>query len=198
MRFEVVQPTHARRPDVEHMVATVFKGEYGATVRHFPDMMIAVFDAAGTPQCAAALRDATCGFFSEQYLDQPLEAAIARAAAAPVVRDRILELNSLAAQRPGALLALLRGFADLGLGAGYQWGVFTATARIRALAARMRVSLLDLGPALAERVARPQDWGDYYGHDPHICAVIGAHAAPQLLRHPDAPSATCLCEAPAC
>lgn len=183
MRFELVARHHARRADVERMVRQAFREEYGARIDGFPDLMVAVFDGSDRTQCAAGLRDFETGFFSEQYLDAPIEQAIAAAAGvAAVAREVILELGSLAALRPGGLLFLLRGFAEFGLGAGYRWGVFTATERLRRLAARMGIDLFDLGPASPERIADAQVWGSYYRNDPRICAVAGPEAQDRLLR----------------
>src|SRR3546814_13975400 len=89
--------------------------------------MVAVLDDSDHPVCAASLRNHAGGLFSEQYLDEPVEAAIATASGQSVRRDVILELGSLAAARPGALLILLAGFATLGErtrgGSGKRWSV---------------------------------------------------------------------------
>ena len=180
MRFEIVLPDSALRPAVEAMVRTVFYTEYGARIASFPDRMIVVLDDAGAPRCAAGLRDAKTGFFSEQYLTQPLEQAIAGAAGRAVPREAVLELGSVAASRPGALLMLLRGFAHIGLDSGYRWGVFTATNRLRRLARRFAIEIADLGPASASHVPNPQDWGRYYENDPRVCAVEGLPAEERL------------------
>jgi hypothetical protein len=182
MRFELVPRHHALRGVTERMVADVFRTEYDAAVGGFPDLMIAAIDGSGRPQCAAALRDQESGFFSEQYLDEPLETAIAAATGYAAARSDILELGSLAALRPGGLLLLLRGFAEFGLDAGYHWGVFTATDRLRRLARRIGVELVDLGPADAGRIENPAVWGSYYQHDPRICAVAGPGARDKLIR----------------
>ena len=180
MRFEIVLPESALRPAVESMVRTVFYTEYGARIAAFPERMIVVLDDSGAPRCAAGLRDARTGFFSEQYLTQPLEQAIAAAAGREVPRSAVLELGSVAASRPGALLMLLRGFAHIGLDSGYRWGVFTATDRLRRLARRFAIDIADLGSASASRVANPQDWGRYYDNDPRVCAVEGLPAEARL------------------
>lgn len=180
MRFEIVLSDSALRPAVETMVRTVFYTEYGARIAAFPERMIVVLDDTGAPRCAAGLRDAKTGFFSEQYLAQPLEQAVAAAAGRAVPRDAVLELGSVAASRPGALLMLLRGFAHIGLDSGYRWGVFTATNRLRRLAQRFAIEIADLGPASASCVPNPQDWGRYYQNDPRVCAVEGLPAEERL------------------
>lgn len=180
MQVQIVSRQHPRRAIAEAMVADVFSREYGARVSRFPDRMIVVFDGAGRPQCAAGMRDYGDGFFSEQYLDRPTERRIAERSGRTIDRREILELASLAALRPGGLLFLLRGFADYGLGTGYRWGLFTATTRLRQLAERFGISLLDLGAASADRVNDPQNWGSYYEHGPRVYAVDGPAARVRL------------------
>jgi hypothetical protein len=180
MRFEIVLPGTPLRSAVEAMVRNVFYTEYGARIAGFPERMIVVLDGEGEPRCAAALRDARTGFFSEQYLDLPLEQAIGLARGRDVAREAVLELGSVAASRPGALLMLLRGFAHVGLESGYRWGVFTATDRLRRLAQRFSIDIADLGPAAASRISNPQDWGRYYDHGPRVCAVEGLPAEERL------------------
>ncbi|MFC3676240.1 thermostable hemolysin [Ferrovibrio xuzhouensis] len=189
MQFIVVPQHSERRIAVEQMVSAVFLDEYGAMVSRFPDIMVAVLDDSDHPVCAASLRNHAGGLFSEQYLDEPVEAAIAAASGQSVRRDAILELGSLAAARPGALLILLAGFATLGLASGHRWGLFTASRRLRCFADRLAIPLLDLGPAEAARVPDPAAWGRYYECAPRVCAVDGLSTLGQLDHRKDMPAA---------
>lgn len=181
MRLQIIPPQGRLRAAVETMVRDVYRSEYGADSPHFPDLMIAVIDATGRPQCTAGFRDHTCRFFSEQYLNLPAQSLIAAQIGEPVSRDQVVELGPLAAIRPGALLTLLIGFAHIGLGSGYHWGIFTATDRLRRLAQRLGIPLIDLGPALPGNIANAAAWGSYYDHDPRVCAVDGQAARQRLL-----------------
>ena len=182
MRLELIPTSQPLRAAAEALAAEIFRREYGAEVQSFPELMMAVLDDADRPQCVASLRDSENGFFSEQYLDLPIEQAIAAASGQPVARGDILELCALAAARPGGLLTLMRGFADIGLASGYRWGLFTATRRLRELSARMRLTLIDLGPARPERIADAGRWGSYYLQDPRVCAIDGQPARERLRR----------------
>jgi hypothetical protein len=172
MRFQTIPRRHPGRAAVERLVRDVYQAEYGARIRAFPETMIAVFDIAARPVCAAGLRDARSGYLSEHYLDRPVEAAIAASSGVTVERESIIEVTGLAAYRPGGLFHLLTSADALGFGSGYLWGLFTITRRLRCLARRMNVPLLDLGPARADRLPNAADWGDYYAHDPRVCAVV--------------------------
>lgn len=183
MRFEPVPRTHESRPVVERLVTSVFRDQYGATVRDFPAQMFAVFDRRGTPQCAAALRDGDAGFLSEKYLDRDLHRELSDATGTTVRRDDIIELGSLAAPRPGGLLCMLHGFAQYGLDTGHKWVVYTATDRLRHLASRVGVDLIELGAAEGSRLADPGAWGSYYENDPRICAVRSRDARDRLIRY---------------
>jgi hypothetical protein len=182
MRLEIVEARNPLRPGVEALARNVYRREYGADSPCFPDIMLAVLDDAGLPHCVAGFRDHICGFFSEQYVDDAVEMLIARQTGMAVARETIVELGPLAADRPGALLDLLIGFARIGVGSGYRWGIFTATARLRRLAARLGIPLLELGIADRNRVTAPGNWGSYYDSDPRVCAVDGLTARQRLLQ----------------
>lgn len=183
MRFEPVPRTHEARPAVERLVTSVFRDEYGASLRDFPAQMFAVFDRSEAPQCAAVLRDRGAGFLSEKYLNRDLDRDLSDAAGAVVQRDDIIELGLLAAPRPGALLCMLHGFAQYGLDTGHGWVVYTATDRLRHLARRVGVDLIELGAADPSRLADPAAWGTYYENDPRVCAVRSRDARDRLTQY---------------
>lgn len=159
------------RTRAEQMVRTVYRETYGASIDGFPPLMAAVLDEHGRALCAAGLRDAAIGFFSECYLDVPVETGIAAAAREPVTRDRVLEVTTLAAVHPGLALDLVAFVIEHGRFRGMRFGIFTATAPLRRALARAGLELHALAPATAARVARPRQWGCYYRTRPWVCAV---------------------------
>lgn len=189
MRLELIPMQSPCRAAAEGLVRDVYRSNYGADYPGFPDMMIAMLDGDGRPHCVTGFRDAADGLFSEQYLDAPVEAVIVAHTGKPVAREEIVEIGPLAARQPGALLALLTGVVRLGLGSGYRWGVFTGTSRLRQLASRLKLPLVDLGPARASRVANPAAWGSYYDCDPRVCAVDGIAARDSRLAAGPTPDA---------
>ncbi len=176
MTIAILNRNHALFPHAENLIKTVFAREYGATINHLPDRILAVSDADDNLLCAAGLRDSVSGIFSECYLDLPAEQAIEQKVHRPVCRDQILELTALAAARPGAMAALLQGFAGIGLEAGYRWGLFTATTRLRRMTRRIGIDLIELSEARRDRVPDPDNWGNYYDQEPSVCAVEGIPA----------------------
>lgn len=164
-----VDARHPLRPAVEAAVRAVYAREYGARLAALPPRMLAWADDGGNVLCAAGLR--TQPFFSEFYLDAPVEDLLARAGGRPVARERVVEVSALAAPRPGAAAAFTRAVIDLCREEGFDWAFFTATQRLRALLRWMGLPLVPLGPACPTRVSSPADWGSYYLHDPVVCAV---------------------------
>jgi hypothetical protein len=176
MSLAILTRNHGRFPQAEALIEDVFAREYGATITHLPDRILAVSGVNDALLCAAGLRDSASGIFSECYLDLSVELAIGYKADQLVRRDHILELTALAATKPGAMAVLLQGFAGLGLEAGYRWGLFTATTRLRRMAQRIGLNLIELSEARRDRVSDPENWGSYYDEQPVVCAVEGRSA----------------------
>lgn len=188
MTLILADRTHPSRARLERAIHGVFLAEYGAHVTAFPDHLVATLDAAGQPGAVAGLRFAEDGLFSDVYLDGPVEQVLGRALGRPVSRHQIVEFSNLAAPKAGAALPLVGAAIRLCLADGRGFGLFTATARLRALLRRAGLSAVDLGPARRDRVANPAVWGSYYLHDPRVL-VVPALSLPTALSLPAAPLA---------
>lgn len=186
MSFGVFERDHPARDGLERAVRAVFLAEYGAHVPAFPDRMVASLDPAGRLLAVAGLRFAGDGLFSRIYLDGPAEQALSLALGRPVTAGQVVEFSSLAAPRAGAAWPLVAASIGFCLEQGCTVGLFTATARLRALVRRAGIPLVDLGPARRDRVANPASWGSYYLHDPRVVAVDAAGLPASLVRAPAA------------
>lgn len=178
---------HAARALLERTVRAVFLAEYGAQVPVFPHRLLARLDRHGQPEAVTGLRFAEDGLFSEAYLDDPAELTLGAALGRRVARTEIVEFSSLAAPRPGAGLPLVGAAIRLCQAAGASYGLFTATARLRALLRRAGLACVDLGAANPERLANAGAWGSYYLHDPRVLVVSGdtlARLRPDILTIP--------------
>lgn len=162
---------HPLRPRLEDAVQHMFAAEYGARVSNFTAYMIGRLDAEGVVEAVAGLRFESDGFFSEAYIDAPVEAMIAKYYGQAAARREIVEFSSLAATRPGAALPLLQAAIRVALAGGARFAIFTATNRLRALLRRRGVNAIDLGPASPDRIENADAWGRYYLHDPHVLTV---------------------------
>ncbi|HSV28570.1 MAG TPA: thermostable hemolysin [Candidatus Omnitrophota bacterium] len=180
MTLVVADPDHPLRGSLEDAIRAVFLAEYGARVPAFPRQLLALLDRESRPLAASGLRFAEDGFFSECYLEEPVEESLGRRAGTAVSRTEVVEFVSLAALRPGAALPLVGGAVRLCLASGCRWGLFTATARLRALLGRAGFVVEDIAAADRERVTRPENWGSYYLHDPRVVAVR-AESLPRVL-----------------
>jgi hypothetical protein len=167
----VLTQSHARRAEVERFIADVYHRHYGASLPAFPPALIALMGRDGQCQCAAGLRFAETGFFSECYLEQPIEDLLAQASGGPVRRERIFEVSGLASRAPQRAAQFLRYIVAYGEGAGFDWAFFTATARLRGFLRILGLPVLILGDAEKQRAETPHIWGSYYDGRPLVCAI---------------------------
>ncbi len=109
--------------------------------------------------------------YLEQYLDQPVEAAIAAATGHSVERSHVVEVGNLAGancRTAVRMVALLPGQLMAG---GYRWIVFTATSAVREILLGFGAPLVELARAEGARIATgADDWGRYYESDPRVFA----------------------------
>lgn len=158
-----IDRNHPLRRTVEDGIISAYARSFGASISAFPDRLLCILDEAGIPSCAAGLRHAEDGFFSDFYMDRPL---IKLLNPGPIV-----EVGPLAALQPGTSWMLVSQIISLCLKAGAEWAVFTATKELRQLLTHRALPFIGLSPANRERVPEPGIWGDYYQHDPWVCAV---------------------------
>jgi hypothetical protein len=166
-------PDDPQRAEVEAFIRGVFRERFGATVRGFAPVLVALRDEAGTLLAAAGHRSADAGpLFLERYLDAPIEQHLRGAAGAPVPRTRIAEVGHLAASRAGEGRRLIALMAPALAAQGFDWIVSTLTQELRQLFVRLGVAPLALGVADPAMLgAQASDWGSYYDHRPLVQAA---------------------------
>lgn len=167
----LVPPSHPLRDEVEACIRGVYERAFGARQLTFSTTLIAWMGANGRPLCAAGLRCADDGFFSEAYLDAPIEWLLSARTGAAVARDAIFEVTMLASRRAEASSGFLRRIALLGRQAGFEWSFFTATTQLRKLLSGLGIPTVELAPADPRRLPDADRWGSYYAHAPEVCAV---------------------------
>jgi hypothetical protein len=177
MKTILVTRKHFLRRQTELCIGEIYESEYGAVVTDFPNTLIAAFDQNDIPVCAAGLRFASGGFFSESYLTQPIEETLSKWTGGSVDRDRIFEVTTLASRNIKASLPFLREIIAFGETNGFDWAFFTATERLRVLLRHMALPLAVLADADPSRVDHPERWGSYYLCAPRVCAVDGSRLA---------------------
>ncbi|MEQ9490559.1 MAG: thermostable hemolysin [Alphaproteobacteria bacterium] len=173
MQTRIVTRDDPDRQAVETMIRAVYFNRYGAWIDLFPDRLAAAFDSERNPVCAAGLRDAVTGFFSEAYINDPVEHAIAGVSGYQPDRDSVLEVTTLAGIRSGYVLQLLGFIMTDATRRGMTWGLFTATQQLRLILKRIRAPIFELAAADSARIANAALWGSYYTTDPRVCAIAG-------------------------
>jgi len=158
------------RNELEAFVRAAFARKHGARVCTFMPMMFATRNEAGRLCGVVGFRCAGGEpLFLEQYLADPIEQAIAAASGQQVSREQIVEVGNLAGISCRAAVRLVLQLPQLLLSRGQRWVVFTATDAMRHLLAGYGARLIELAPAVAERVSgSADDWGRYYQTDPRV------------------------------
>lgn len=172
----IVDECDPRRIDTENFIRTTYALRYGAVITEFPRRLLALFDANGRVVCAAGLRDARETFFSESYLDAPIELILGQCSGTKVERSAVFEVSTLASQTPCSSAGFVRDIIAFGEAEGFRWSFFTATSRLHLLLSRLGIGPISLGEARADRVAGASHWGTYYASRPRVCAVPGTLA----------------------
>ena len=160
------------RDVVESYVRAAFQRKHEATVANFMPALLAFHDLAGDLRGVVGLRGAAHGaLYLEQYLQQPVEAAIASATGCEVVRREIVEIGNLAAANCRTAVRMVALLPAHLLAQGYGWIVFTATSAMREILLGFGAPLIELARADSARIATGADqWGNYYETDPRVFA----------------------------
>ena len=166
----VLQLGDALRTEAEALIKTAYWEQYGATIKVFPAQLL-VFIENNIVQCAAGLRTEAEGFFSECYLDEPINSVLSNETKQFVSRDKIFEVTTLASRAPlitGNFVAALVAYGET---RGFSWSFFTLTHRLAFLVRRLGLAPVYLAPATSNRVEDADLWGEYYASDPKVYAV---------------------------
>ncbi len=131
--------------------------------------------------CAAGIRTASDGFFSETYLDKDLADTVLTADGTNVPASQIMEVVSLASITPFPVLPLMDALIAWGRARNMICGVFTATRQLRRLLKRTGLPYLKLCAANRTCVDNPESWGSYYKTDPWVCTFSESVAIPATL-----------------
>lgn len=159
-----------QRAELEVFVKQAFESRHSARVCSFMPTLMALRNDKGNICSVAGFRSAADQpLFLERYLDEPIERAIANATQRDVSRSLIVEVGNLAGMNCRSAMRLVLSLPRMLLERGQRWIVFTATDTVRELLANYHAPLIDLAPAVANRVqGLGDDWGRYYETNPRI------------------------------
>lgn len=162
--LELVPPGHPLRPSLEAFIRAEFARVYGARLHHFCHMLAGhrAVDGAWIAALGYTLSE-DGALFLEQYLDQPVEGAIAAHAGQLVARTDVVEVGNLAARDAGAGRKLIVAMTRHLHLQGRVWVTFTATRGLLNSFARLRLAPSVLAEADPSRLgAASRAWGSYY------------------------------------
>lgn len=158
------------RAAAEAFIEGVYQRAFGARIeRHYPNL-VGLPAARGGLAAAAGYRWADEEpLFLEQYLDAPIEQALAVRLDRPVLRAEIVEIGNLASAGAARSVVLFAALVRWLRARGATYAVGVATGRLRTLFAAIGHPLQVLGPADPARLSDGgAAWGDYYAHDPMV------------------------------
>jgi Thermostable hemolysin len=161
----------ARRRSAEELIKNTYAARYGARLEAFPARIIALLDPRDDVLCAAGLRFLDDGFFSERYLDAPIEDLVGAMSAKTVSRSAIFEVTTLVSRTPIATAEFITQIGAFGERAGFEWSFFTLTRRLHTLMCRLGIVPTLLADADRRRIADAERWGTYYACQPKVYAV---------------------------
>ncbi|MGB5722214.1 MAG: thermostable hemolysin, partial [Woeseiaceae bacterium] len=186
LSFDLVGEKSTERAALESCITEKFERVYGAHLTHFlPQLLrLGVAEELGA---VAGIRSAHSNeLFLEQYLDVPVEQAIARVFQGPVDRAQVVEIGNLAAKVPGFAYALFAVLATVLSRAGYRWVACTATPQVAAMLKRMNFASQPICSANPEKLqADASDWGDYYASRPRVIVGDVRRAAAEVAQDPE-------------
>jgi Thermostable hemolysin len=132
----------------------------------------------GEIACAAGVRFQDDGFFSERYLDSPIEQALAVASRRTIARAEIFEVTTFASRAPRATAGFIESVGRFGEANGFVWSFFTLTRRLHKLVERLGHPLTHLADADHRRIPDHERWGSYYASEPKVFAIASPRLAP--------------------
>ena len=166
-----------RRVKAEQFIRSVYSSQYEADIDAFPFPLIVLFDRRSGILCAAGVRSTEDGFFSEYYLDAPIEAKLSALSGRTIARSEVLEVCTLASRAPQLTGRFINAIVAFGEANGFRWSFFTLTSRLRNLVEKLGLAPIFLADADHTRIADFQRWGTYYSEDPKVYAVASASLA---------------------
>jgi hypothetical protein len=173
-RLQLAEARHGDggRIELEAFVRAAFARSHAAEVHSFMPSLVGFRDREQRLRGVLGLRPAVTGpLYLEQYLDLPVEAAIAAATGRTIERKDIVEVGNLAAGNCRSAVRMVAQLPAYLLTRDFSWIVFTATRTVRQILLGFGAPLIELAQANGARVAGGLDtWGGYYDHDPRVFA----------------------------
>ncbi|AUM14303.1 thermostable hemolysin [Ketobacter alkanivorans] len=171
---------HDGRARVERFIAHRFQEQHQAKIRAFLPMLVALESVSGEIYAAIGVRSANAEkLFLEQYLNNPIEAEIARYSRTECGRKDVIEVGNLAAGQRGISRYFFAVLTDVLLQWGARWLACTGTPDVVNVFHRLGMQPLEIAGANPDCLPdRGSQWGSYYSHNPIVMVgeVARGHA----------------------
>lgn len=153
-----------------------YADSFGADVLPDPDSFLVATesrDSSAVVACAGMSFASEFPFFSERYLDEPAESAIARRFGVTPARRRIVEVGPLAGGAPFAGREIIRLTPITAWCMGMQYILCTVTQRLARTLRRQHIDFLPFQAAEPDRLDAEQRgrWGSYYDDGPQVGVI---------------------------
>ena len=181
MKIEFLSGDCPGRQEAQDHIRGVYRRVYGANIDEFAPLLVVAKRIDGEILCAAGIRTADDGFFSDAYLPSDFSSALQQVAGISVPISEIMEVVSLASTTPFPVLPMLDKMIEWGRQNAMTCGVFTATKPLRRLLNRTSLNYVELASANVTQVPNPKAWGSYYDTDPKVCAFSEVLSQPVVL-----------------
>ncbi|MUG31410.1 thermostable hemolysin [Psychrobacter sanguinis] len=196
----------------QEFIAKVYEVSHGAKLSYFMPLLFSGFNGPNTaPTATSTLTQNAFGtnasalnlsvaigikpvtrspVFLEQYLNAPIDVAIAQFAGSPIARERIVEIGNLASQSAGNarlmiaflvfyLSALSKPVGQSVATTKADWAVCTGTNAVRHILSSMGIESHVVAKATIDAITSKEQqasWGSYYDNNPLVLAIDIAKA----------------------
>ncbi len=169
--LSIVEPTSPLWQSVTSHVAMRYKAAFTAELTSFMPAYLTLSQGEKIV-CVCGFRIAsTEPLFLEQYLDQEAQLLITKTFACDVKRSHLIEFGHLASFATGMSSLHFYLMAQMLVGLGYQWCIFTATDPLHAMMRRLGLRPQLIAQADQTKIPNAKTtWGSYYEHKPQVLA----------------------------
>ena len=166
-RLHTSLSTEARR--VHSFIAQKYYSAHKASLTDFLPQLLEMHNGNITYGCVGIKPGDFGKFYLEQYIDKPIECAVAEHKRQPICRSSIAEIGNFAVTKSGLSPILIAMVAKTLHLAGFKWMVFTATAEVEKLIHGLGCKTFILADARPEKLEHDaESWGDYYKSKPTV------------------------------
>lgn len=169
--LEIVHPQHPLWPAAIDYVKQRYELAFAAHLEQFMPAYL-VLEQHGRILSLCGFRIAADEpLFLEQYLQQPAERLLSATFSTEIERSNLIEFGHLASFTKGTSPTHFYLIAEMLVGLGYEWCIFTATDPLHALMTRLGLEPQEIAKADPSRIENAQQtWGLYYEHQPRVLA----------------------------